>query len=42
MTLLGANAGAARTNTQPISTKPSMPPQHEPKEAEAAIRKAQF
>lgn len=42
LTPLGVSAGAAKPNTQPISTKPSMPPQHGPKEAEAAIRKAQF
>jgi hypothetical protein len=42
LTPLGVSAGAARTNTQPISTKPSMPLQHGPKEAEAAIRTAQL
>jgi len=42
MTPLGVSAGAAKPNTQPISTKPSMPLQHVPKEAGAAIRTAQF
>ena len=42
LTPLGVSAGAARTNTQPISPKPSMLLQHRPKEAVAAIRTAQL
>ena len=42
LTPLVLSAGAVKPNTQPISTKSSMPLQHGPKEAEAAIRTAQL